>query len=158
MEWDRGWRRLCKMVKKMKKLTDYIHSVFLPFEKNINKCRDPFDIKAELQLMKSSYIGRHTLRTINNTLSIPNVSYETRKGIQILRHEFSRKRSSLFNQSDLANIEKFDEHEEDFTSLLNEALLIALLPEKQPTRMDHHLENVLAQYNQLGDQTNETHS
>ena len=42
-----------------------------------------------------SYINGHIRRTIGFALSAPNVTYETKKMIQLLRHEFSRKRANL---------------------------------------------------------------
>ena len=117
--------------------------------------KEPEEVKCQLDKMKNTFIGKHLLRTIHNTLTVPNVSYETKKGIQILRHEFSRRRSCLFNTMENESKEDFEEEEEDFNALMCQAQLNAPLPEPAPTQMDRHLENVLQQYNKIKESTNE---
>ena len=58
--------------------------------------RAPEDIEEDLRNLRKTYIGQHLLRTIHNGLTVHNVSYDWRKGIQLLRHAKSRKRSCLF--------------------------------------------------------------
>ena len=71
-----------KWYRKERKLTNYIKAVFLPFEKAVDGMRKPEDIEVELRKLEITYFGQHLLRTINNSLTIPNVSYDWKKGIQ----------------------------------------------------------------------------
>ena len=92
----RSGNEFSKWYRKERKLTDYIQSIFLPFGKTVSGMRAPEEIEGELRNLKKTYIGQHLLRTIHNGLTVPNVSYDWKKGIQLLRHAKSRKRSFLF--------------------------------------------------------------
>ena len=80
--------------------------------------RAPEDIQMELRKLKNTYIGQHLLRTIHNGLTVPNVHYDWRKGIQLLRHENSRKRSCLFQDERVKKKQRFALEEEDVAAIL----------------------------------------
>ena len=52
------------------------------------------DRKEQMPRNIGSFINGHIRRTIGFALSAPDVTYDTKKMIQLLRHEFSRKRES----------------------------------------------------------------
>ena len=114
----REGQEFSKWHRKQRKLTDYIQSIFLPFSKTVSGMRVPEDIEEELQNLKKTYIGQHTLRTIHNGLNMPNISYDWRKGIQLLRHAKSRKRSFLFQTQKMEEKQSFDREEEDVAEIL----------------------------------------
>ena len=73
------------------------------------------------------------LRTLCNRLIVPNVSYDWKKGIQLLRHAKSRKRSFLFQDKKMEMREPFAKEEEDGAEILCAAQLKDLLGEKSNT-------------------------
>ena len=75
--------------------------------------RAPEDIEEDLRNLRKTYIGQHLLRTIHNALAVPNVSYDWRKGIQLLRHAKSRKRSCLFMDKKFEEKQPYAREEED---------------------------------------------
>ena len=134
---------------KQRKLTDYIQAIFLPFDKSVNGMRAPEDIEEELRNLKKTYLGQHLLRTIHNNLTIPNVTYDWKKGIQLLRHEKSRKRGSLFQDQKIEGKQPFGREEEDVAEILCAAQIKDLLGVKSNTRMDYHLDDVRTQQKKL---------
>ena len=146
---ERKGREFSRWYRKEKKLTDYIQSIFLPFDKNVKGMRAPEEIEEELRKLKRTYIGQHLLRTIHNGLTVPNVTYDWRKGIQLLRHETSRKRSFLFQDKKNEEKKPFGREEEDVAVILCAAQMKDLLGEKSNTRMDGHLKDVKTQQKKL---------
>ena len=138
-----------KWYRKKRKLTNYIQAVFLPFEKTVDGMRAPEDIEVELRNLKRTYIGQHLLRTIHNSLTIPNVSYDWKKGIQLLRHAKSRKRSCLFQEDKVKEKQPFAGEEEDVAEVLCAAQMKELLGEKSNSRMEGHLKDVKNQQKEL---------
>ena len=158
----------------MRKLTNFIQAVYLPWSKDIEKFRPPKDVIAELETYMSnnlemdkhndnlgdkaevddcqekeglpsnigSYINGHIRRTIGFALSAPNVTYETKKMIQLLRHEFSRKREKLFTRQKDDQDENARDVLEEYTEILCEAQADMLAKNKAETRMDKHLRDV----------------
>ena len=135
--------------RKQRKLTDYIQAIFLPFDKSVSGMRKPEDIEEELRTLKKTYVGQHLLRTIHNGLTVPNVTFDQRKGIQLLRHVKSRKRSSLFQDKDEEKKQSFGREEEAVSDILCAAQMKDLLGEKSNTRMDCHLKDVRTQQKKL---------
>ena len=111
--------------------------------------RAPEDIERELRELKKTFIGQHMVRTIHNALTVPNVSYDWKKGIQLLRHAKSRKRSFLFQDKKME--EPFGREEEDVVDVFCAAQMKDLLGEKSNTRMDLHLKDVKIQQRRLFD-------
>ena len=140
-----------KWYRKKRKLTNYIQAVFLPFDKTVDGMRTPEDIEVELMKLKETFIGQHILRTIHNALSIPNISYDWKKGIQLLRHAKSRKRSYLFQDEETKEKQQFAREEEDVAEILCAAQMQELLGEKSNSRMECHLKDVKNQQKKLFD-------
>ena len=138
----REGKEFCKWYRKERKLTNYIQAVFLPFEKTVNGMRAPEDIEAELTKLRRTYIGQHILRTIHNGLTIPDVSYDWKKGIQLLRHAKSRKRGCLFQDEKIQEKQPFARKEGEVAELLCAAQMKELIGEKSNSRMDGHLKDV----------------
>ena len=140
-----------KWYRKKRKLTNYLQAVFLPFEKTVHGMRAPEDIEVELRNLKKTYIGQHLLRTIHNSLTIPNISYDWKKGIQLLRHAKSRKRSCLFWEDKVKEKQPFAREEEDVAEVLCAAQMKELMGGKSNSRMDGHLKDVRIQQKKLFD-------
>ena len=142
-------------------MTDYIQAIFLPFDKSVSGMRKPEDIEEELRTLKKTYVGQHLLRTIHNGLTVPNVTFNWRKGIQLLRHFKSRKRSCLFQDKDDEKKQFFGREEEAISDILCAAQMKDLLGEKSNTRMDCHLKDVRTQqkklFDMMGDSFSEVH-
>ena len=68
-----------------------------------------------------SFINGHIRRTIGFALSAPNVTHETKKMIQLLRHQFSRKRSKLFERRDNDLDTEFKDVLDDYAEISCEA-------------------------------------
>ena len=87
------------------------------------------------------------------------MSYDWRKGIQLLRHAKSRKRSCLFPDKKFEEKQPYAREEEDVLEIICAAQIKKLLGEKSNTRMDGHLKDVKIQQNKLfdimGDHTSE---
>ena len=86
-------------------------------------------------------------------MTVPNVSYDWRKGIQLLRHAKSRKRSCLFQDQKTEEKQPSVLEEEDVADILCAAQMKDLLGEKSNTRMDGHLKDVKTQQQKLFDVT-----
>ena len=121
------WKR------KLRKLTNFIQTVFLPWNKNVKKFRDSASVIEELhsymnicenskadniivhsndgcssskeiteevekvRYSAATFINQHIRRTINFGLSAPAVTYREKQMLQLVRHEFSRKRFNLYS-------------------------------------------------------------
>ena len=151
---ERKGKDFSNWYRKKRKLTDYIQSIFLPFDKSVVGMRAPEDIEMELRKLKKTYVGQHLLRTIHNGLTVPNVHYDWRKGIQLLRHENSRKRSCVFQDERVKKKQRFALEEEDVAEILIAAQMKDLRGEKNNTRMDCHLKDVKTQQKRLLDMIN----
>ena len=147
----REGKEFSKWYLKKRKLTNYIQAVFLPFDKTVDGMKAPEDIEVELMKLKKTFIGQHLLRTIHNGLTIPNISYDWKKGIQLLRHAKSRKRGDLFQDEETKKKQHFGREEEDVTEVLCAAQMQALLGEKSNSRMMCHLKDVKKQQKYLFD-------
>ena len=144
-------REFSNWYRKKRKLTDYIQSIFLPFNKTVTGMRASEDIGEDLRNLRKTYIGQHLLRTIHNGLTVPNVSYDWRKGIQLLRHAKSRKRSCLFPDKKFEEKQAYAREEEDVAEILCAAQIQNFLGVKSNSRMDGHLEDVKIQQRKLFD-------
>ena len=98
-----------------------------------------------------SYINSHIRRTIGFALSAPDVTYDTKKMIQILRHEFSRKREKLFEGHNSRHDEEVSDILEEYNEILCEAQADRLAQNKAKTRMDKHLNDVFNSLERLRD-------
>ena len=108
--------------------------------------------------MKKSFVGQHILRTIHNNLNIPNITYDWKKSIQLLRHEYSRKRSCLFDNEQRMKKKRYGGEEEDkryggeeedISEILSAARMKELLGKNGTSRMEGHLEDVQKHYRKV---------
>ncbi|MEL7307595.1 MAG: AAA family ATPase, partial [Pseudomonadota bacterium] len=99
-----------------------------------------------------SYINSHIRRTIGFALSAPDVKHDTKKMIQLLRHQFSRKRQKLFE----GHNSTYDEEDSDilgeYAEVMCEAQADRLAPNKHKTRMEKHLDDVFNSLERLRDE------
>ena len=167
----------------MRKLTNFIQAVYLPWSKDVEKFRPPLDVIAELETYMNknlkmdqrneviedetdvdefdrkenmprnigTYINGHIRRTIGFALSAPDVTYDTKKMIQLLRHEFSRKREKLFQGHKSRHDEEVSDILEEYAEILCEAQADLLAQNKAKTRIDKHLNDVYKSLERLRD-------
>ena len=159
--------------RKLRKLTNFIQAVYLPWTKDVQGFRPPLEVIAELETYMNnlemdndsdeketrdesddyeekqslprnigSFINAHIRRTIGFALSAPNVTHETKKMIQLLRHQFSRKRSKLFERQHGEFETVSNDVLDDYAEILCEAQADMLAKNKPTTRMDKHLADV----------------
>ena len=87
----------------MTKLCNFIEAVYLPWRSHRPTFRPYQEVLDELASFKwdnnddsippkNTFISQHVLRTIGFALSNKSVNSETKKMIQLVRHQFSRKR------------------------------------------------------------------
>ena len=177
------WKR------KLRKLTNFIQAVYLPWSKDVEKFRPPLDVIAELETYMNenvkmdqrneniadetdvdecdrkenmqrhigTYINQHMSRTIGFALSAPDVTYDTKKMIQLLRHEFSRKREKLFEGYKNRHDEEVSDILEEYAEILCEAQADKLAQNKAKTRMDKYLNDVQKSLEGLTDDDQNSH-
>ena len=89
----------------MTNLCNFIEAVYLPWQSHRPFFRPYQEVLAELAAfkgdnndgslsLKNTFIKRHVLRTIGFALRNKSVKSETKKMIQFVRHQYSRKRDS----------------------------------------------------------------
>ena len=89
----------------MTKLCNFIEAVYLPWRSRRPVFRAYQQVLDELASFKrdnidvslppnNTFINQHVLRTIGFALSNKSVNSETKKMIQLVRHQFSRRRDS----------------------------------------------------------------
>ena len=98
--------QLPRWERQMTKLCNFIEAVYLPWKDVCRGFRPYQEVLAELKefkfgndegepTIKTSFINKHILRTIGFALNNKGVSSGTKKMIQLVRHQFSRKRGVL---------------------------------------------------------------
>ena len=140
----------------MTKLCNFIEAVYLPW-KDVRRGFRPYQkVLAELRefkfgndegepTVKTSFINKHILRTIGFALNNKGVSSSTKKMIQLVRHQFSRKRGALSCYLD--EDEMYEKAEEmEMLEVLRDNQLDALGISKPKTAIDLHIEELLTQY------------
>ena len=110
---------------------------------------DDYEEKQSLPRNIGSFINAHIRRTIGFALSAPNVTHETKKMIQLLRHQFSRKRSKLFERQHGEFETVSNDVLDDYAEILCEAQADMLAKNKAKTRMDKHLADVFKSIERL---------
>ena len=91
----------------MTKLCNFIEAVYLPWKSDRPVFRPYQEVLAELASFrrdddnslrpKDTFINQHVLRTIGFALANKSVNSETKKMIQLVLHQFSRKRDSCLS-------------------------------------------------------------
>ena len=145
--------------RKMTKLCNFIEAVYLPW-KNVQRGFRPYqEVLAELREFKfgngdghssgaNSFINKHIIRTIGIALSNKGISYDEKKMIQLVRHQFSRKRGGL---SDILDDQNINDHlyETEMLEAVRDTQLEKLGMSKGKTAMELHVEELLSQYRSL---------
>ena len=142
--------------KQMTKLCNFIEAVYLPW-KDVRRGFRPYqEVLAELSefkfgndegepTTKTSFINRHIVRTIGFALNNKGVSSSTKKMIQLVRHQFSRKRGALSCYLD--EDKRFDQAEEmEMLEVLRDNQLDLLGNSKPKTAIDLHIDELLSRY------------
>ena len=143
----------------MKKFCNFIAAVYLPWKNPERGFRPYQEVLAELREFKfgngdgcvcarNSFINKHIVRTIGFALNNKGISSDTKKMIQLVRHQFSRKRGSLSGFLDDIAIDKYVEETELLEAVRDHQLDILRIS-KGKTAMDLHIEELLAQYRSL---------
>ena len=112
---------------------------------------DEFDRKEQMPRNIGTYINQHIRRTIGFALSAPNVTNDTKKMIQLLRHEFSRKREKLFEGYQSRHDEETSDVLDEYAAIMCEAQAAMLARKQAKTRMDKHLDDVFKTVERLRD-------
>ena len=145
--------------RKITKLCNFIEAVYLPW-KNVQRGFRPYqEVLAELREFEygngdehspraNSFINKHIIRTIGFALNNKGISYEAKKMIQLVRHQFSRKRGAL---SDILNDDSGNRlmEEMELLEVVRDNQLEMLGISKGKTAMKLHVEELLAQYRSL---------
>ena len=118
-------------------------------EKETRDESDDYEEKQSLPRNIGSFINGHIRRTIGFALSAPNVTHETKKMIQLLRHQFSRKRAKLFERRDNEFNSDFQDVLDDYAEMACDAQVDMLAKNKAKTRMDKHLADVFKSIERL---------
>ena len=142
--------------RQMTKLCNFIEAVYLPWNDVRRGFRPYQEVLAELSefkfgndegepTSKTSFINKHVLRTIGFALNNKGVSSGTKKMIQLVRHQFSRKRGAI--SCYLNEDERFEQAEEmEMLDVVRENQLDLLGISKPKKPMDLHIEELLTQY------------
>ena len=145
--------------RQMTKLCNFIEAVYLPWTDVRRGFRPYQEVLAELRefkfgddggepTVKTSFINRHILRTIGFALNNKGVSSSTKKMIQLVRHQFSRKRGALSCYLD--EDDRFDRAEEmEMLEVLRDNQLDVIGHSKPKTAIDLHIDELLTQYRSI---------
>ena len=108
--------------------------------------------KQELENVRSSaatFINQHIRRTIGFALSASAVTYKEKKMIQLVRHEFSRKRFTLFSEDNEKIKPPHPNIIEEYAELLCEATDDSETENRSRTVMKKHLTTVVQDVEKL---------
>ena len=97
----------------------------------------------------SSFIKQHIRRTIGQTLSVKNVTYEANKMIQLVRHEHSRRREDVFKHYQNIKDENLEKVLNGYAEVVQDYQVKKLNATNQPTRMEKHLKDVFQNFERL---------
>ena len=148
-----------KVGKKMTNLCNFIEAVYLPWKDPRRGFRPYQEVLAELRKFKfgngdghsyseNSFVNQHVVRTIGFALNNKGISYEAKKMVQLIRHQFSRKRGALSGFLDDEHVRDYIEERELLEIVREDQLEILSIPKKK-TAMDLHVDELLAQYRNL---------
>ena len=91
---------------------------------------------------KNTFINKHVLRTIGFALCNKSVKSETKKMIQLVRHQFSRKRSSCLSMGAYVDKAEDASEERDLMEIIRDSQLDELCVTKPKSPVDKHLEEL----------------
>ena len=143
---------LASWERKMTKLCNFIEAVYLPWKDPRRGFRPYEEVLAELRRFKfgngdghscsaNSFVNQHIVRTIGFALNNKGISYEAKKMIQLIRHQFSRKRGALSGFLDDEQIRDHIEERELLEIVREDQLEILSMPKKK-TAMDLHVDEL----------------
>ena len=109
--WERQMTKLCNFIEAVYLAWTNVRRGFRPYQEVLAELREfKFGDDDGEPTVKTSFINRHILRTIGFALNNKGVSSSTKKMIQLVRHQFSRKRGALSCYLD--EDDRFDRAEE----------------------------------------------
>ena len=137
----------------MTKLCNFIEAVYLPWRSHRPSFRPYQEILDELASFKwdnnddsippkNTFINQHILRTIGFALSNKSVNSETKKMIQLVRHQFSRKRDCCLPEGVRGDKAKDIAEDRDMLDMVRDHQLDALCLGKPKSAVDVHLEEL----------------
>ena len=95
---------------------------------------------------KNTYINQHVLRTIGFALGNKSVSSETKKMIQLVRHQFSRKRDSCFSVASIDDKVKDAADQQELLEMVRDNQLDDICGTRPKKAIDRHIDDLLEQY------------
>ena len=148
--------------RKMTKVCNFIQAVYLPWKSPERGFRPYQEVLAELAAFKygsdddtlkrtDTFINQHILRTIGFALNNKCVTSETKKMIQLIRHQFSRKRGVTLGASYHGSGRGDGSAERELLEVVREVQLDEISGPKKISRYDQYLDDVRKRYNSLMD-------
>ena len=137
----------------MTKLCNFIEAVYLPWRSHRPTFRPYQEVLDELasfkwdnsddsRTPKNTFINQHVLRTIGFALSNKSVNSETKKMIQLVRHQFSRKRDCCLPDGVSGDKTKDIAEDRDLLDIVSDNQLDVLCLGKRKSAVDVHLEEL----------------
>ena len=137
----------------MTKLCNFIEAVYLPWRSHRPSFRPYQEILDELASFKwdnnddsippkNTFINQHILRTIGFALNNKSINSETKKMIQLVRHQFSRKRDCCLPEGVRGDKAKDIAEDRDMLDMVRDHQLDALCLGKPKSAVDVHLEEL----------------
>ena len=143
--WDRNMTKLCNSIEAVYLPWKDVQRGFRPYQEVLEELRE---FKYGTGAGRGTFINKHILRTIGFTLNNKGISFDEKKMIQLVRHQFSRKRGALSGFIDETDVDK-DIQEMELLQVLRDNQLDLLGVSKRKTAMDLHLEELLTQYKSI---------
>ena len=137
----------------MTRLCNFIEAVYLPWKSHRPVFRPYQEVLAELAAfngdnnpdslhVKNTFINRHVLRTIRFALSNKSVNSETKKMIQLVRHQYSRKRDSCLPVDAKGEKPEDGSEETDLLEIIRDNQLDQLCLSKPKSAADEHIDEL----------------
>ena len=143
----------------MTKLCNFIEAVYLPWKSDRPLFRPYQEVLAELASFKrgddnslrpkDTFINQHVLRTIGFALANKSVNSETKKMIQLVRHQFSRKRDSCLSGGPTGDKAEDASEDADLFEIIRDNQLDELCLSKPKSAADEHLDELRLNCNGL---------
>ena len=152
-----GATNLAAWERKMTKVCNYIEAVYLPWKNPERGFRPYQEVLAELASFKygsddveaqrtDTFINKHILRTIGFALNNKSVTSETKKMIQMVRHEFSRKRGVVMGSGPCGSDKADGCIEREYLEIVRDAQLDEICGGKCISSTDKYLEDLKKRY------------
>ena len=149
-----AWKR------KMTKVCNFIEAVYLPWKCPERGFRPYQEVLAELASFKygsddgtlprtDNFINKHILRTIGFALNNRGVTSETKKMIQLVRHQFSRKRGDTVGTSSVGSGKRDGSVDRELLEVVRDVHLDEICGPKTISAYDQYIDDVRKRYNSL---------